>query len=174
MPRTTDSMIFYVWAFAHMCTYVHVCAYVSFGTLAKYWPVPLQDLCRCLTGKTFHRWCHALRARKLSRKSAPSKHHGLNKQLVNLSNTENIIQESQGCRSHPWCQLPLLQRHCCLCLHHQIRLHFLHLSSQLCSHHQEDVHLRLRFHLCSPASWWCLSCKGLVMEEDLLICKKLH
>lgn len=168
MPRTTDSMIFYVWAFAHMC------AYVSFGTLAKYWPVPLQDLCRCLTGKKIHRWCHALRARKLSRKSAPSKHHGLNKQLVNLSNTENIIQESQGCRSHPWCQLPLLQRHCCLCLHHQIRLHFLHLSSQLCSHHQEDVHLRLRFHLCSPASWWCLSCKGLVMEEDLLICKKLH
>ena len=46
-------MIFYVWAFAHMCTYVHVCAYVSFGTLAKYWPVPLQDLCRCLTGKNF-------------------------------------------------------------------------------------------------------------------------
>lgn len=29
--ETTDSMIFYVWAFAHMCTYVHVCAYVSFG-----------------------------------------------------------------------------------------------------------------------------------------------
>ena len=171
MPRTTDSMIFYVWAFAHMCTYVCICFIWNLGKILA--SPPTRSL-SVSNWKKIHRWCHALRARKLSRKSAPSKHHGLNKQLVNLSNTENIIQESQGCRSHPWCQLPLLQRHCCLCLHHQIRLHFLHLSSQLCSHHQEDVHLRLRFHLCSPASWWCLSCKGLVMEEDLLICKKLH
>ena len=164
--RTFGSMIFYVCTFAHMCTGVHVSADVSFGTLATRWRVPLQDLCWCLTEK-YYRRCHALWARKNHMQQS---HHDSDKQRVNLlniqKNSPRIIQESQGCRSRPWCQLPLPQRHCCPWIHSRIPLHFLHLSSQSCSHPQEVVHCRHRFHLCFPSSWWCLSCKGLVMVGD--------